>query len=64
MARYRNVTAVPLDGLPDGLQLFAQEDIELSKADLSTPGVIFHISQGTLVPVTMSTTAAPAGKSA
>lgn len=61
MALHRNVTSAPLD-MPDGRQLFVGADADLTPADLETDEVTAYLEQRALVPVTMTTTAAPAGK--
>jgi hypothetical protein len=54
MSLHRNVSSIPLDGMPDGRQVLPGVDVELSQADLDMPLVDQHVKQGALVPVTMS----------
>lgn len=54
MALHRNVSSVPLEGLPDGRQILVGPDVDLSEEELALEAVSKHLQQGALVPVTMA----------
>jgi hypothetical protein len=60
MARYRNVSALPLDNFPGGRQVLTQGEIELTDAEAADEKVAVHIEQRTLVAVTLATVPASA----
>lgn len=55
MPLFRNVTPIPLEGLPEGRQVLPYVDIELDEATMALPLIDAHLKQRALVPVTMAT---------